>query len=82
MEMKELSNLLIKMVVEYGACSAGISTIETLEGGPASTDLTYVLEGAKSALTFAIPLKQSTIEPYLMKKDHVMFIPANYIFVL
>ena len=38
--------------VNYGASIVGITTVETLAGGPPSTDLTYVLEGARSAVTF------------------------------
>ncbi|MDP7172161.1 MAG: hypothetical protein QF742_00725 [Alphaproteobacteria bacterium] len=31
---------------DYGACAVGITTRETLAGGPPSTDLEYVLPGA------------------------------------
>jgi epoxyqueuosine reductase QueG len=52
-----------------GAVSAGVATLETLEGGPPSTDLTYVLPEAKSAVSFAVPIDQSAIDPYLSKED-------------
>ncbi len=52
-----------------GACAAGVATTETLAGGPPSTDLDYVLPGAKSAVSFAVPLNQAKIERYLSKKD-------------
>ncbi|MCP4134345.1 MAG: epoxyqueuosine reductase [bacterium] len=68
--MKELSNLLIEMAMAHGAAAAGISTVDTLKDGPESTDLTYILPGAKSALTFAMPLDAGLIDPYLSKKDH------------
>ena len=53
-----------------GAVAIGISTVETLAGGPPSTDLEYVLPGAKSAVTFALPFDHEKIEPYLAKEDH------------
>ncbi len=52
-----------------GASSTGIATLETLEGGPPSTDLTYVLPEAKSAVCFAVPIDQSVIDLYLSKDD-------------
>ena len=52
----------------YGASVAGITTTERLEGGPPSTDLTYVLPNAKSAVSFAVPLDQNHIEPWFDKK--------------
>jgi epoxyqueuosine reductase QueG len=67
--MKELSRRVIDYVLDEGACAAGICTTETLAGGPPSTDLSYVLPGAKSAISFAMPLNQSLIPPYLQKKD-------------
>jgi len=64
-----------------GACEAGIATLETLEGGPPSSDLTYVLPGAKSAVSFAVAIDQEPIRPYLMKKERLAlekaFIRAN-----
>jgi len=53
-----------------GASAVGIATVETLRGGPPSTDLTSVLPGARSAVAFAVALDQTLIEPYLKKKDH------------
>ena len=67
--MKELSQIVLEFVKERGACEAGIATVETLEGGPPSVDLSYVLPQAKSAVVFAVPLDQSLIPLYLMKKD-------------
>lgn len=69
-------------VMEYasllGACSVGIATLQTLEGGPPSTDLTYVLPEARSAISFAVPLNQSYIEPYLSKKDRLSHERDNF----
>lgn len=52
-----------------GAAAVGIATKETLEGGPPSVDLTYVLPGASSAVSFLVPLDQRCIETYLKKED-------------
>ena len=70
MDAKILSELVKELALCQGAVAVGISTVETLAGGPPSTDLSYVLPGAKSAVTFAIPFDQELIEPYLSKKDH------------
>jgi epoxyqueuosine reductase QueG len=53
-----------------GAVAVGVSTPETLAGGPPSTNLDYVLPGARSAISFAVPFDQEKIELYLAKKDH------------
>jgi len=55
--------------VNYGASIVGITTVETLAGGPPSTDLSYVLEGARSAVTFAVPLDEDKTRDYLGKID-------------
>jgi hypothetical protein len=51
-----------ELLMTQGVPLVGVSTRETLEGGPPSTDLEYVLPGAKSAITFAVPLDQEKIE--------------------
>jgi epoxyqueuosine reductase len=53
---------------ERGAIRVGFATLETLAGGPPSTDLTYVLPEAKSAISFAIPLDREIIREFLAKK--------------
>lgn len=68
--MDELSATVIDFALNAGAAGAGIVTKETLAGGPPSTDLSYVLPSAQSAVVFALPLKQEHIEPYLAKVDH------------
>jgi epoxyqueuosine reductase QueG len=68
--MDELNQTVKDMAICLGAVAAGIATTETLEGGPPSADLTYVLPEAKSAICFALPLDQNLIEPYLRKEDH------------
>lgn len=68
--MEELTQIVKDMAFCLGAVATGIATTETLEGGPPSADLTYVLPNAKSAVCFALPLDQDLIEPYLRKEDH------------
>jgi epoxyqueuosine reductase len=70
-DMEKLSRILIEEVMSLGACSAGIATVETLAGGPPSTDLSYVLPNAKSAVCFAVALNQRLIPHYLMKIDRL-----------
>ena len=67
---KELTEFAIDFLTTQGATVVGFSTKETLAGGPPSTDLEYVLPGAKSAVTFAVPFDQEKIERYLSKEDH------------
>ncbi len=68
--MEELTQTVREMARCIGAAATGVATTETLEGGPPSADLTYVLDGAKSALCFAVPFDESLIGPYLRKEDH------------
>ncbi len=68
---KELSAFAVEFLTAQGASAVGITTTETLAGGPPSTDLEYVLPGARSAVTFAVPFDQEKIEPYLAKEDYV-----------
>ena len=68
--MDELSKNLKEMAHTLGAFKVGITTTKTLAGGPPSTDLTYILPTAKSAVTFAVAFDQNLIEPYFKKEDH------------
>lgn len=70
MDPDVLSRILRDMAVNLGACLTGIATTETLDGGPQSADLTYVLPNARSAICFALPLDPDKIERYLKKEDH------------
>ena len=65
----ELSAKVKEFALISGACVVGITTRETLAGGPPSTDLSYVLEGARSAVTFGVPLNQDKILDFLGKVD-------------
>ena len=57
------------LVMGAGAFRVGIATTKTLEGGPESTNLSYVLAEANSAVIFALSLDQSAIESFLKKED-------------
>lgn len=61
----------------YGAGAVGIVTTGMLAGGPPSTDLTYVLPNAKSAVSFAVPLDQDFIEPWFNKQSHTDHLRDN-----
>ncbi len=52
-----------------GAIAVGIATAETLKGGPPSVDLEYILPGARSAISFALPMDRDRIEAFLAKKE-------------
>ena len=67
---KQLSQFAVDFLTTQGASVVGIATKETLAGGPPSTDLEYVLPGAQSAVSFAVPMDQEKIERYLAKEDH------------
>ncbi len=62
---------------DRGAIKVGFATLETLAGGPASADLTYVLPEAKSAVSFALPLDLEKIRATLAKKSHNAFEKNN-----
>ncbi len=65
--MDNLSQTLIDFAISEGACSVGIATKESLANGSPSADLSYVREDAKSAVSFAVPLDQDLIIPFLKK---------------
>jgi len=67
--MDEFSKIVMDYAKLEGAFRAGIATIDTLAEGPTSTDLSYVLPGAKSAVVFSFFMDQSTIPDYLGKKN-------------
>ncbi|MBW1815748.1 MAG: epoxyqueuosine reductase [Deltaproteobacteria bacterium] len=68
-KMERLSNTVRDIAVGGGAVATGIATTATLAGGPPSTELSYVLPRAKSAVVFALPLDQDNIESFLKKED-------------
>ena len=66
---EELTAKVKAFALNYGAVVVGITTVDTLAGGPPSTDLSYVLEGARSAVTFGVPLDEDKILDFLAKND-------------
>lgn len=71
--MEELSRVVREFVEIEGAAVSGITTVETLAGGPPSADLTYVLAGARAAVSFAVAIDRRRIPPYLAKQDRLAF---------
>jgi epoxyqueuosine reductase QueG len=69
--MGSLTEQIKEVIHSYGTVIMGIATRQTLEGGPPSADLRYVLPEAKSAISFALPLKKDFIRPFLAKKDRL-----------
>jgi epoxyqueuosine reductase len=69
--MASLTEQVKKMLGSYGMVRMGIVTRETLEGGPPSAELTYILPEARSAISFAIPLHKQYIRPFLAKEDRL-----------
>lgn len=67
--MENLTEIVLDQARLGGAHAVGIATVETLAGGPGSTDLSRVLPGAKSAVSFAHPLDSEAIDLFLSKKD-------------
>ena len=54
--MDRLSKDVLNYLECQGTCSAGIATLKILQGGPPSAGLTYVLDNARSAISFAVAL--------------------------
>ena len=61
-----------------GACSVGICDRAGLEGGPPSVDLSRELEGARTAIVFAVPQDEAKLELYMGKIDQGPY-QADYI---
>ena len=70
---EQLTHRVKDLAKRLGADLVGIATRETLSGGPPSSDLTYVLPEAKSAVVFAVSLTQEFIEPFISKTDFDSF---------
>lgn len=79
----DLSRLVQDFVRLEGAAAVGIATTGTLAGGPPSTNIEYVLDRARSVVSFAVGLDTDSIRPYLSKQDRRWFeremIQANVI---
>lgn len=69
----DLTEILKDMALTLGACNVGITTRETLKDWHYTTDLEYILKGARSAITFAVPFgedQNENIDRYLSKENH------------
>jgi epoxyqueuosine reductase len=64
-----LNSIIEEFLLERGALKVGVSTVETLAGGPPSVDLSNKLPGARSAVSFALPMNREAILLFLSKKD-------------
>jgi epoxyqueuosine reductase QueG len=68
--MEKITRRALELARCYGACAVGVASVESLAGGPPSTDLTYVLPTARTAISFAVPLNQAFIDAWFSKKSH------------
>jgi epoxyqueuosine reductase len=68
-----LGSICMEYVKCEGAFTAGIATRESLAGGPTSTDLSYVMPDARSAVVFALALDPTPIPDYLAKRDRLTY---------
>ena len=64
-----LNGIIEEFLMERGAIKVGFANKETLAGGPPSIDLDYRMEGAKSAISFALPMNRDHIRLFLSKQD-------------
>ena len=63
-----LNKQIEEFLKERGAIRVGFATLDTLAGGPPSTDITYLLPEARSAISFALPLDREIIRQFLSKE--------------
>ncbi len=65
----EMTPQIKDLALQYGASAVGINNLDALAGGPPSTRLDYVMNSARTAITFAVPLDQDHIRNFLAKRD-------------
>jgi len=65
-----LNQLIEEFLLENGAVKVRFANRESLAGGPPSADLTYQIEGARSAVSFALPLDRDRARRYLAKEEY------------
>src|SRR5512139_2964123 len=70
-ETMPLEAAIEEFLLERRALGVGIATTATLAGGPPSADITYRMEGARSAVSFALPFNRDSIRLFLGKVDRV-----------
>jgi epoxyqueuosine reductase len=68
---KELGRNITDYLLENGAISVGIATRETLQDSPPSADITYLMENALSAISFALPINKEYSRLFLSKEDRL-----------
>ena len=68
--MEKITRRAKSLALCAGASMVGVTTTEKLAGGPPSTDLSYVLPKARSAISFAVPLNPVLIDPWFKKENH------------
>lgn len=70
----DLTEIIKGMALTLGASHVGITTRKTLEDWHFTTELDYILDGANSAVTFAVPFDEGdmegSIDKFLAKEDH------------
>jgi epoxyqueuosine reductase QueG len=69
-KMEKITRRAKELALCAGASVVGVTTTEKLAGGPPSTDLSYVLPKARSAISFAVPLNPELIGPWFNKENH------------
>ena len=65
-----LNQLIEEFLLERGAIKVRFANLESLAGGPPSADLTYQIEGARSAVSFALPLDRGKSRRFLAKQEY------------
>ena len=65
-----LNQTIDEFLLERGAIKVRFANLESLAGGPPSADLIYQLEGARSAVSFALPLDRARTRRYLAKEEY------------
>lgn len=71
--MESLSEEIHGYLESLGVIRSGITNLAGLQGGPPSTDLTYILPSAKSAISYALPYDREITRNYLAKKNVLEF---------
>lgn len=64
-----LEKMITEFLSERGALKVGFVGKEQLADGPPSVDLEYKLQGARSAVSFALPLDREAIRLFLSKQE-------------
>jgi len=60
---------ILDYLLQNGAVSVGIATRESLQDSPPSAAITYLMENAFSAVSFALPINKEYIRTFLAKED-------------